>query len=47
MKSVPMEKLLARSAGFSKNGVKELNIIAQDTSAYGKDIYSKPMLCER
>lgn len=46
MKSVPMEKLLQEAQDLAKNGVKELNIIAQDTSAYGKDIYGKPMLCE-
>lgn len=44
--SVPMEKLVAEAEELAENGVKELIIIAQDTSAYGIDLYGKPMLSE-
>lgn len=44
--SVPMEKLTAEAECLAENGVKELTVIAQDTSAYGSDIYGKPMLSE-
>ncbi len=44
--SVPMEALLAEAGELLKRGVKELTAIAQDTSAYGIDLYGKPMLKE-
>ncbi len=44
--SVPMEKLVEEARGLAERGVKELTVIAQDTSAYGTDIYGKPMLAE-
>ncbi|MCH5279649.1 MAG: 30S ribosomal protein S12 methylthiotransferase RimO [Christensenellaceae bacterium] len=44
--SVPMEKLLDEAASLAKNGVTELTVIAQDTSAYGIDLYGRPMLKE-
>ena len=31
---------------LAANGVRELIVVAQDTTAYGSDIYGKPMLCE-
>lgn len=42
--SVPMEKLINEAEELAENGVRELTVIAQDTSAYGSDIYGKPML---
>lgn len=45
-RSVPMEKLIAEAAALAAGGVKELTLIAQDTSAYGSDIYGKPKLAE-
>lgn len=45
-KSVPMEVLIKEAQSLVKGGVLELTVIAQDTSAYGIDIYGKPMLCE-
>ena len=45
-KSVPMEELLAEAERLAKEGVVELTVIAQDTSAYGSDLYGKPMLRE-
>ena len=43
-KSFPMEKLINESRSLVANGVKELIIIAQDTTDYGKDIYGKRKL---
>ncbi len=42
--SVPMEKLVQEARSLAQRGVKELTVIAQDTSAYGMDIYEKPSL---
>ncbi|NCB31318.1 MAG: 30S ribosomal protein S12 methylthiotransferase RimO, partial [Clostridia bacterium] len=44
--SVPMEDLLAEAQRLAAEGVVELTVIAQDTSAYGSDLYGKPMLRE-
>lgn len=44
--SFPMEQLLKEATELCENGVTELTVIAQDTSAYGIDIYGKPMLKE-
>ena len=41
-----METLLAEAEQLAKSGVTELTVIAQDTSAYGIDLYGKPMLRE-
>lgn len=46
MCSVPMEKLLQEAERLAKAGVTELNVIAQDTSAYGKDLYDTLKLPE-
>ena len=44
--STPMETLLAEAEQLAESGVTELTVIAQDTSAYGIDLYGKPMLRE-
>ncbi len=44
--SVPMDQLLREANDLADRGVKELTVIAQDTSAYGIDLYGKPMLVE-
>ena len=44
--SAPMEKLIKEAEELAESGVRELTVIAQDTSAYGSDIYGKPMLSE-
>ena len=44
--SIPMEKLVKEAQNLADSGVKELTLIAQDTSAYGTDLYGKPMLAE-
>lgn len=45
-KSVPMESLLAEVKNLVQKGVKEFNVIAQDLSSYGMDLYGKLMLPE-
>ncbi len=45
-KSKPIEDLIAESEFLSKQGVKEIILIAQDLSYYGTDIYRKQMLPE-
>ena len=42
--SRPMENILAEAKTLAQNGTKELIVIAQDTSNYGKDIYGKRVL---
>lgn len=45
-KSTPIEILLNEAEGLAEKGVKELIIIGQDTTDYGKDIYGKRNLAE-
>ncbi|MCF0111159.1 MAG: 30S ribosomal protein S12 methylthiotransferase RimO [Erysipelotrichaceae bacterium] len=45
-RSVPMEELLKEAEYLAKQGVKELNLIAQDTSRYGIDLYGKHRLLD-
>ncbi len=45
-KSVPMEDLLSEVRHLAGKGVKEFNVIAQDLSSYGLDLYGKMMLPE-
>lgn len=45
-KSVPMEALLAEAEALAAKGVKELMVIAQDTTYYGVDIYGERKLAE-
>lgn len=44
--SVPMETLLSEVKNLVQKGVKEFNVIAQDLSSYGMDLYGKMMLPE-
>ena len=37
MRSVPMELLIEEANSLAKQGVKEINIVAQDTTSYGRD----------
>ena len=41
-----MEDVLKEAEKLAKDGIKELIVIAQDTTKYGIDIYGKPMLAE-
>ena len=45
-RSVPLEDVLAEAKWLTDNGVTELNIIAQDTTRYGEDLYGENKLCE-
>ena len=45
-RSVPMEELLKEAETLVHNGVRELILIAQDTTRYGIDLYGKYMLPE-
>lgn len=44
--SKPIEEVVAEAKGLVKNGVKELMLIAQDSTYYGLDIYKKRALAE-
>ncbi|WP_320053113.1 30S ribosomal protein S12 methylthiotransferase RimO [uncultured Acetobacteroides sp.] len=44
--SVPIENLVAEAKSLAAKGVRELLVIAQDTTYYGLDIYGKRMLAE-
>ena len=46
MRSRSMEELVAEAKDLDSMGIKELNIIAQDTSAYGIDLYGEYKLPE-
>ena len=45
-RSVPMEDLVADAARLAENGVREINLVAQETTLYGVDLYGKKMLPE-
>lgn len=45
-KSVPMEDLIAEAESLVANGVREIMVIAQDTTYYGMDIYGERKLAE-
>lgn len=45
-RSRPMEELVEEAEKLAKWGVKELTVVAQDTTEYGSDIYGKRMLPE-
>ena len=45
-KSVPMDQLLDETRNLVDRGVKEFNVIAQDLSSYGLDLYGRMMLPE-
>ena len=43
-RSVPMEQLLEEARQLAQGGVKELILVAQETTLYGKDIYGEKSL---
>lgn len=45
-KSVPVEKLVAETEFLASKGVRELVLIAQDTTYYGLDLYKKRALAD-
>ena len=46
LRSRKIEDCVAEAKRLAEGGVKELTVVAQDTTAYGEDIYGKPMLAE-
>lgn len=42
----PQEEVLAEATELAADGVRELNIVAQDTTYYGMDLYGEPRLPE-
>ncbi|MGE5557140.1 MAG: 30S ribosomal protein S12 methylthiotransferase RimO [Bacillota bacterium] len=45
-RSKPKEDVLHEASELAENGVKELILIAQDTSRYGMDLYGRPFLVD-
>lgn len=45
-RSRKLESLIEEATMLAQQGVKEIVIVAQDTSIYGRDLYGKPMLHE-
>ncbi|MCL2887873.1 MAG: 30S ribosomal protein S12 methylthiotransferase RimO [Elusimicrobia bacterium] len=43
-RSKPVKDIVAEARALASSGVKEISLIAQDTTAYGQDIYGKPSL---
>ena len=43
-RSVPMERLLRQAEELAEQGVKELILVAQETTLYGKDLYGEKSL---
>ncbi|MDD6548169.1 30S ribosomal protein S12 methylthiotransferase RimO [Blautia massiliensis (ex Durand et al. 2017)] len=43
-RSVPMERLIVQAEDMAEQGVKELILVAQETTVYGKDLYGKKSL---
>ncbi len=46
MRSRRLEDCVNEASRLAKRGVRELIVVAQDTTAYGTDIYGRPMLVE-
>lgn len=44
--SQPIPKLVEETCQLIESGAREINIIAQDTTSYGRDIYGKPQLAK-
>ncbi|MBR6641256.1 MAG: radical SAM protein, partial [Clostridia bacterium] len=44
LKSRKIEDIVVEARGLVDKGIRELVVIAQDTTSYGIDIYGKPML---
>ncbi len=43
-RSIPMEELLREAGALAEQGVKELILVAQETTLYGQDLYGKKTL---
>lgn len=40
-RSIPMEQLISQAEYLAEQGVRELILVAQETTVYGKDIYQE------
>ncbi len=45
-RSRPIEDVVKEARHLAGDGVRELNLVAQDTSGYGRDLYGKPRLVD-
>lgn len=45
-RSVPMEQVISQAQNLVTQGVRELILVAQDTTRYGADLYGEPKLVE-
>jgi ribosomal protein S12 methylthiotransferase len=45
-RSKPMEEIVSEARELAADGAREINLIAQDTSTYGADLFGKPSLDE-
>lgn len=45
-RSIPMEKLIEEATVLGQKGVRELILVAQETTLYGQDLYGRKMLPE-
>lgn len=45
-RSVPMEQLIAEAKSMAENGIRELILVAQETTLYGMDLYGRKRLPE-
>lgn len=45
-RSLPLEECVKQAEELAAGGVKELIVVAQDTTNYGADLYGEPKLCE-
>ncbi len=43
-RSIPLEELVSQAAGLAQGGVKELVLVAQETTLYGVDLYGEKRL---
>jgi ribosomal protein S12 methylthiotransferase len=46
LRSRSVESLTVEAANLAAQGVRELNLISQDSTAYGRDLYGKPQLAQ-
>jgi ribosomal protein S12 methylthiotransferase len=44
LRSIPVEELIGEAAALCASGAKELCLVGQDLTAYGRDIYGEPAL---
>jgi ribosomal protein S12 methylthiotransferase len=44
--SKPIEEIVAEAGELAADGVRELNLVAQDTTYYGLDLYGRPRLAD-